>query len=34
MGEELRLVGVQEGENFRMEGLGPDGTCFSSLCVF
>lgn len=34
LGEELRLVGVRERETFRMEGLGPDGACFSSLCVF
>lgn len=34
LGEDLRLVGFREGESYRMEGLGPEGTCFSALCVF
>lgn len=34
LGEELRLIGFREGETYRMEGLGPDGTCFTALCVF
>ena len=34
LGEDLRLVGHREGDTYRMEGLGPEGTCFSALCVF
>lgn len=34
LGEALRLEGFREGETYRMEGLGPDGTCFTALCVF
>lgn len=34
LGEELRLLGLREGETFRVEGLGPDGPCFTALCVF
>ncbi|WP_455581907.1 acyl-[acyl-carrier-protein] thioesterase [Dysosmobacter sp.] len=34
MGEELRLEGVREGDTYRMEGIGPDGTCFTAMCVF
>ena len=34
LGQELRLEGFREGETYRMEGLGPDGTCFTALCVF
>ena len=34
LGEELRLVGVREGETYRMEGLGPEAPCFTALCVF
>ena len=34
LGEDLRLVGFREGDTYRMEGLGPEGTCFSALCVF
>lgn len=34
LGEELRLEGFREGETYRMEGLGPGGTCFTALCVF
>ena len=34
LGQELRLEGFREGETYWMEGLGPDGTCFTALCVF
>ena len=34
LGESLRLEGFREGETYRMEGLGPEGTCFTALCVF
>ena len=34
LGQELRLEGFREGATYRMEGLGPDGTCFTALCVF
>ena len=32
--EELQLKGFREGETYRVEGLGPEGTCFTALCVF
>lgn len=34
LGEELRLLGYREGETCQVEGLGPDGPCFTALCVF
>ena len=34
MGQELRLAGVREDNGFRMEGVGPDGVCFSCACRF
>ena len=34
LGEELRLLGVREGDSYYMEGLGSQGTCFTALCVF
>ena len=34
LGEDLRLLGLREGEGYRMEGLGPEGACFTALCVF
>ena len=34
LGEEVRLIGLQEGDAYRMEGLGPGGVCFTALCVF
>lgn len=34
LGEDLRLVGFREGETYRMEGLGSEGTCFAAMCVF
>ena len=30
----LRLRGIQEGSNYRMEGVGPNGPCFTALCCF
>ena len=33
-GETLRLLGCREGGTFRMEGIGPGGTCFTALCSF
>ena len=32
--EELQLKGFREGETYRVEGLGPEGTCFTAMCVF
>ena len=32
--EALALKGFREGETYRVEGLGPEGTCFTALCVF
>ena len=32
--EALALKGCREGETYRVEGLGPEGTCFTALCVF
>lgn len=34
LGQALRLTGFRESSSFRMEGLGPDGPCFTALCVF
>ena len=34
LGQELRLEGFREEDTYRMEGLGPEGTCFSAMCVF
>ena len=34
LGEELRLEGFREADTYRMEGLGPEGTCFTAMCVF
>lgn len=34
LGQELRLMGIQETDGFRMEGLGPQGTCFTCEGVF
>ena len=33
-GEELCLEGVQTEDGYMIEGLGPNGTCFTALCVF
>ncbi len=34
LGETLNLRGHREGNAYRMEGLGPDGVCFTALAVF
>lgn len=34
LGQTLHLYGVREGNVYRMEGVGPNGTCFSAECVF
>lgn len=34
LGQELRLWGFRDGQEYRMEGIGPQGTCFTALCVF
>ena len=34
LGQELRLVGCRQGSDYLMEGLGPEGVCFSAQCVF
>ena len=34
LGQELRILGFREECCYRMEGLGPEATCFTALCVF
>lgn len=34
LGDTLRLLGHREGDTYRMEGLGPEDTCFTCACVF
>ena len=34
LGQELRMVGYRQGSDYLMEGIGPDGVCFSAQCVF
>ena len=34
LGQELRLEGFREADTYRVEGLGPGGTCFTAMCVF
>lgn len=34
LGEELHLVGMREENGYRMEGIGPNGTCFTCECQF
>ena len=34
LGQELQLVGCRQGSDYLMEGLGPEGVCFSAQCVF
>ena len=34
LGQELRMVGCRKGGEYLMEGLGPEGVCFSAQCVF
>lgn len=33
-GDTLQLKGFSEGENYFVEGIGPQGNCFTALCVF
>ena len=34
LGQELRMVGCRRDSEYLMEGLGPEGVCFSAQCVF
>ena len=34
LGQELKLWGFRDGQEYRMEGIGPQGTCFTASCVF
>ena len=34
LGDELRLEGCRNGADCFVEGLGPQGVCFTALCVF
>ena len=34
LGEDLHLAGFREGDAYRVEGVGPEGPCFTALCVF
>ena len=34
LGQELRMVGIRQENEYLMEGLGPEGVCFSAQCVF
>ena len=34
LGAELCLAGVRAENTYCMEGVGPNGTCFTALCVF
>lgn len=34
LGQELRLLGHREENGYRIEGLGPESTCFTALCVY
>ena len=34
LGQELKLWGFRDGQEYRMEGIAPQGTCFTALCVF
>lgn len=34
LGDELRLEGFRSGEGYLVEGAGPNGSCFTALCVF
>ena len=33
-GQELKIRGFREGDTYRMEGVGPEHTCFTALCVY
>lgn len=32
--DQLRLEGIQTENGYQMEGVGPNGVCFTALCVF
>jgi len=34
LGQELQLMGIREADGCRVEGLGPQGTCFTCECIF
>lgn len=34
LGQELRMLGAREEGAYRIEGVGPGGTCFTARCVF
>ena len=34
LGQELRILGFREKNAYRMEGVGPNATCFTALCVY
>lgn len=34
LGEKLHLEGFREGDTYRMEGIGPRGSCFTAQCLF
>ena len=34
IGQELRILGFREENIYRMEGVGPNGVCFTALCVY
>ena len=34
LGQELRIRGVREENTYRMEGVGPEHSCFTALCVY
>ena len=34
LGQEVSIRGFQEETTYRMEGIGPNGTCFTALCVY
>lgn len=34
LGDELKLEGCRSGEGYFVEGRGPQGVCFTALCVF
>lgn len=34
LGQELRLVGFRRDNEYLVEGVGPEGVCFSARCVF
>jgi len=33
-GQELKIRGFREENTYRMEGVGPEHTCFTALCVY